>query len=57
MIARGVVPDFRGPDRLRLGLAPATTSYADVWHAVDVIADIVESGAHLQLSAERAAVT
>jgi kynureninase len=57
MIARGVVPDFRAPDRLRLGLAPATTSYVDVWRAVDVIADIVESGAHLQLSVERAVVT
>lgn len=57
LIARDVVPDFRGPDRLRLGVAPATTSYLDVWRAVDAICDIVETGEHLQLSTERALVT
>jgi kynureninase len=30
LVARGVVPDFRAPDSIRLGLSPLTTSFADV---------------------------
>jgi kynureninase len=33
----GVVGDLRAPDRLRLGLAPITTSFTDVWDAADAI--------------------
>jgi kynureninase len=33
----GVVGDLRAPDRLRLGLAPITTSFTDVWEAADTI--------------------
>jgi len=57
LIAGGVVPDFRAPDRLRLGLAPATTSYTQVWDAMDRLRRIVASGAHLSYPVERAAVT
>lgn len=57
LIAADVVPDFRGPDRLRLGLAPATTSYLQVWDAMDRLRSIVADGVHLALSAERAGVT
>jgi kynureninase len=32
-----VLPDFRAPDNLRLGLAPLYTSFAEVWEAVDRI--------------------
>ena len=31
LIAAGVVPDFRPPDGIRLGLSPLTTRFADVW--------------------------
>jgi kynureninase len=37
LIARGVVPDYRTPRRLRLGLAPVTTRFTDVWDALDCI--------------------
>jgi kynureninase len=37
MIAGGVIPDFRAPDSIRLGLSPLTTSFADVRHAFDRI--------------------
>jgi kynureninase len=34
LIAGGVVGDYRTPDRLRLGLAPVTTRFTDVWDAM-----------------------
>jgi kynureninase len=34
LIAHGVVPDFRTPERIRLGLSPLTTRYADAWDGV-----------------------
>lgn len=44
--ARGVVAGFRGPLRLRLGLAPLTTSFEDVWIAVEQIAEITRTGSY-----------
>ena len=43
LVAAGVVPDFRNPDLIRLGLSPLTTSYAEVWTAIDIFADILAS--------------
>jgi kynureninase len=57
LIAADVVPDFRAPDRLRLGLAPATTSHTQVWDAMERLRAIVASGDHLTYPAERATVT
>jgi kynureninase len=34
LIEAGVVPDFRAPDSIRLGLSPLTTSFADVERGV-----------------------
>jgi kynureninase len=42
----GVVPDFRAPDRLRLGPAPIATRFVDVWDALDGLRRLVERGAH-----------
>jgi kynureninase len=41
LIAAGVVPDFRNPDLIRLGLSPLTTSYVEAWTALDVMRGIV----------------
>jgi kynureninase len=41
----GVVPDFRAPDRIRLGPAPVATRFVDVWDALDRLRRLVESGA------------
>ncbi len=57
MVARDVVPDYRTPDRLRLGFSPLTTSYDEVWRGLDHIRQIVEENAHLAFPTERAAVT
>ena len=41
-----VIVDFRGPDAIRLGLAPLYTRHVDVWDAVDRIRRLVEAGGH-----------
>jgi kynureninase len=33
----GVVPDFREPDLVRLGLTPLSTRFTDVWQAVEAL--------------------
>jgi kynureninase len=40
MIERGVVPDFREPDLIRLGLSPLSTSFAEVEAGVRVLVDV-----------------
>ena len=40
MIAAGVLPDFRAPDSIRLGLSPLTTSFGDVRRGIAVLADL-----------------
>ena len=40
MIAAGVIPDFRAPDSIRLGLSPLTTSFTDVSRAMGRIAEL-----------------
>jgi kynureninase len=44
LIARGITGDFRMPDILRFGFAPLYVRYIDVWHTVDVLAQIMASG-------------
>ena len=57
LIERGVVPDFRTPDRLRLGPAPLYTRFVDVWDAMDRLRTVLADGAHEGFPAERARVT
>ncbi|MEY9907096.1 kynureninase [Catenulispora sp. MAP12-49] len=52
-----VIPDFRNPDRVRLGMAPATTRFVDVWDAFDAMRRIVETKAYEQIDATRTDVT
>jgi kynureninase len=52
-----VIPDYRAPDRLRLGPAPLTTSFTEVWDAVDRLRAIVQSGEHRDYPREPARVT
>ena len=39
--ARGVIPDFRAPDGIRIGLAPLSTSFVEVYDAMQVIRSVV----------------
>jgi kynureninase len=52
-----VVPDFRGPDSIRLGVAPLYTRFADVWDALDRLRGLVERGEQRLVSPTRARVT
>jgi kynureninase len=44
LIARGVIGDFRDPDVLRLGFAPAYLSFADIAGAANHLAEVLASG-------------
>jgi kynureninase len=52
-----VIPDFRTPDNLRLGLTPLYTSFAEVWDTVDRIRKVMVEKRHENYSRERLAVT
>lgn len=44
LIARDVIGDFRAPDALRFGFTPLYLGYEDVWNAVEILRDILETG-------------
>lgn len=41
LIARGVIPDFRAPDSIRVGLSPLTTSFEDVHRGIGLLRDLI----------------
>lgn len=58
LIARKVIGDFRDPDIMRFGFAPLYISYTDLWDAVAILRDVLESGAwDIDAFKQRAAVT
>lgn len=58
LIARGVIGDFRAPDVARFGFSPLYLSHAQVWDAVEILRDILESRAFDRADyRQRAAVT
>lgn len=58
LIARGVIGDYREPEVLRFGITPLYVGYADVWDAVDILRDVLDSAAWDQPEYHRrAAVT
>jgi len=45
--ARGVVPDFRAPDLVRIGLHALTTRFVDVWDGFHALAEVLRTESHL----------
>jgi kynureninase len=57
LVDQRVVPDFRTPDRVRLGPAPLYTRFVDVWDAMDRFRSILTDRSFEAFPAERARVT
>ncbi|HEX5504340.1 MAG TPA: kynureninase [Thermomicrobiales bacterium] len=51
--ARGVVPDFRPPNVVRLAPIALYTSFADVWQVVRHLREIIDNGEHERFAAGR----
>ena len=43
LVEAGVIPDFRAPDALRLGLSPLSTSFAEVHRGMSVLRELAVS--------------
>ncbi len=54
--ARGVVPDFRYPDVIRLAPVALYVTYQDVYRLVDILVEIMETKAYEQYSSKRGTV-
>lgn len=52
-----VIPDFREPDNIRLGITPLYTTYTEIWKAISEISNIVENKLFLKYSGRREQVT
>ena len=46
LIERKVIGDFREPDLLRFGFAPLYNGFAEMWRAVEVLADLLATRAY-----------
>jgi kynureninase len=57
LLDRGVVPDFRTPDRVRFGTAPLYTRFVDVWDAVDRLRTVLTERSYDAYPTERSRVT
>jgi kynureninase len=54
--ARGIIPDFRAPNVVRLAPVPLYTSYHELWQTVQALRAIIDGGEHLQGDAGRGLV-
>ena len=52
-----VIPDFRAPNNIRLGIAPLYTSYEDIYRALKRIKAILEDGIYQNYSEQQLSVT
>lgn len=52
-----LIPDFRDPDNLRLGLAPLYTTFYEVWEGINRIRQVVEEKRYEKYPTQRLTVT
>ena len=55
--ARGVIPDFRKPDVIRLAPSPLYNSFGEIWEAMRILKEIAATGAQAEFKTTRALVT
>lgn len=55
--AKVVIPDFREPDNIRLGIAPLYNTFTDIYEALSQIRHIIKDNKHLEYSPQRESVT
>jgi kynureninase len=55
--ARGVVPDFRPPDMVRIAPVALYNTYSELWRLVAHLKDIIDLGEHERLPHERKAIS
>lgn len=46
LVEQGVIPDFRAPDLLRIGVTPLYTTWVEVWRAMEILRDTLNEGRH-----------
>jgi kynureninase len=56
MKARGIVPDFRFPDIIRLAPVALYTSFSEIYDMVSIIADIMEKKEYEQFDNKRGTI-
>jgi kynureninase len=52
-----IIPDFREPDNIRLGIAPLYTSFREIFDTIGRIKDIIAQKSYLDYSNDRKGVT
>lgn len=52
LIARKVIPDFRAPDNIRIGISPLYQRHAEMPVAIEALADVVETESYLDFDAD-----
>jgi kynureninase len=46
LVEQGIIPDFRAPDLLRIGVTPLYTTWEEVWRAMETLRDTLKEGRH-----------
>ena len=54
---KNVIPDFRAPDNIRLGITPLYTSFEEIYLVVDYLKEIVEQQQYAKYSTDLTTVT
>ena len=57
LIRADVIGDYRTPDRVRLGPVPITSSFTDVWDAMDRLREITASKSYVDIPVTQSRVT
>ena len=55
--ARGVIPDFRKPDVIRLAPSPLYNTFAEIWWAVQMLKELATTGSYEKFEAVSSLVT